>query len=195
MGFTILELLIAVAIFSIVAVSIYSSFNIGVHAWRKAQDSYQIRQQARHALETLSRDLRCAVNFTGIAFEGLSDSVSFVRAKDGIHKLTCSFEKASGSLYYVLVPYRQILSHGDATKEEAAGPVLASGLSDVKFQYAYKDADGILWKDEWRKEDDIVPMGVRISLFYPSGKEEQAVEFSETVFIPVGTIKDLSDEI
>lgn len=195
-GFTFLELLIAVTIFSIVAVAIYTSFNIGIHAWRKTEGSYKIRQEARHSLDNMERDLRCAINFTrknpdGSAissFEGSSGKVSFWRAlKGGVFKITYLFDKEA--LYYILQTYKETSGGESGSKS-----FLASGVSDFKLQYAYRDGDTIVWQDAWESENSDIPMGVKASLFYGSDSGGQPVEFADTILIPTGIVKDISEK-
>ncbi|KPK39576.1 MAG: hypothetical protein AMJ78_08300 [Omnitrophica WOR_2 bacterium SM23_29] len=194
-GFTLLELLIAVTIFSIVAVAIYSSFNVGIRAWRKAENSYKIRQEARHVLNTIGRELRCAINSTVMPFEGSSNYVSFCRAmkvsnpqggySEGIFKITYTFDAEDKVVYYVLQTYEETAKEESGTKS-----LLASGVSDFKLQYAYLDVDKIVWMDNWEKEELNIPLGVKVSLYYPSQNEGQVAEYSETIFIPTGILKE-----
>lgn len=197
-GFTLLELLIAVTIFSIVAVAIYSSFNVGIRAWRKAENSYKVRQEARHALNTIGRELRCAINSTAIEmpFEGSSNYVSFCRTmkvpnpqggySEGIFEMTYTFEAEDKAVYYILQTYEE-----RAKKETGTKSLLASDVLDFKLQYAYLDLDKVVWKDGW--EELNIPLGVKVSLSYPSQSEGQVVEYSETFFIPTGTLKEATE--
>src|SRR3989338_2967160 len=98
-------------IFSIVAVAIYSSFNVGIRAWRKAEASYKVRQEARYSLDTIARELRCSVNFVRMPFAGTSDSVSFSRPfkisnqkegyPEGIFRITYTFDAQAQAIYHI----------------------------------------------------------------------------------------------
>ena len=193
-GFTLLELLIAVTIFSIVAVAIYASFNVGIHAWRKAENSYKIRQEARHILDSIGRDLKNAVNFTPMPFEGSSNYVSFSRALkilkpedeylEGIFKTTYTFDAGSKTLYYILQTYQESASGESPTKS-----LLTSGILDFRLKYAYRNGEEVTWKDNWAKEDKGIPFGVKLSLSYPPQAEGEVVLYSETILIPTGTLR------
>lgn len=192
-GFTLMELLIAIMIFSIVGVAIYSSFNVGIRAWRKAEASYEVRQEARYALDTIARGLRSAVNFKTMPFEGTANSVSFARALEisningenlqGVFKVTYSLD--AQSIYYTLQSYEE-----SSKGEEGTKTILASGFSELEFKYAYLDGSEVIWKDYWSEEEASIPLGVKITITYSSESEGQAVEFSEAVFIPTGIIKE-----
>lgn len=199
-GFTFLELLIAVTIFSVVAVAIYSSFNVGIRAWGKTEGSYKIRQEARHAFDTLERDLRRAIKFTLKdpenplveidSFEGSSSRFSFWRPREeGVFKVTYLFDKEAKALYYLSQPYKEALTGAEGVKS-----LLASGVSGLKVKYAYLDGDEVIWQDDWRDKEHGIPMGVKAALSYNSDKEGQTVEFDDTVFIPTGVIKDISEQ-
>jgi type II secretion system protein J len=196
-GFTFLELLIAVTIFSIVAVAIYSSFNVGIRAWGKTEGSYKIRQEARHSLDTMGRELRCAVKLTlkdpaGAeidSFEGSSAKISFWRpTKEGVSKVTYLFDKEARALYYISQPYKEALAGAEGVKS-----LLASGVSDLKVKYAYLDGDDVVWQDGWKDKDHGIPMGVKAALSYDTDNG-QTVEFDDTVFVPTGVIKDVSEQ-
>jgi len=191
-GFTLLELLIAVTIFSIVSIAIYSSFSVGIRAWRKAEESYKVRQEARHALEDIGYELRTAVNFTPVPFEGSSDCVSFSRVlkssnkySEGIFKITYTFDAQAKSLYYILQTYEETVKEEEGTKS-----ILTSGISGFQLKYAYLDGDEVIWMDDWQSDEVDIPFGVKVSLFYPSQNEGQDIEFSETILIPTGVLKE-----
>lgn len=200
-GFTLLELIIAITIFAISCTAIYSSFNVGINAWRKAEKAYEARQQARRALEIVSRELRGAINFMlkdadgslKDSFEGYSDKVSFwcdmkasefkEKKEEGIFKIT--YYVKSGSLYRKAQRYKR--------EEAEAESVLIDAVSELKFEYAYADVEKIWWAKIWKKADSeplpLVPLAVRVSLIYASANEEGEAEFSDVVVIPTGSFK------
>ncbi|MDD5750342.1 MAG: prepilin-type N-terminal cleavage/methylation domain-containing protein [Candidatus Pacebacteria bacterium] len=59
-GFTIVEILIVVAIFSLMAALIFNVFILSQKFYRKTEDSSELLQNGRIALERISRDLRQA---------------------------------------------------------------------------------------------------------------------------------------
>lgn len=207
-GFTLLELIIAITIFSISAIAIYTSFNVGIHAWRKADDSYKLRQQARHAFNAIARDLRSSLSFTlkgpddllMDSFEGSLNKVSFwrsVRAQDSkskvISKITyiveedkkadLNNEKGTKSLYRILQSYEEFIGG-----EEGIKSLLVAGVSDLKIEYAYLANEKIEWGEEWKKQGSKIPFEVRVSLSFPSLNEDEVVEFSEKIIIQTGSL-------
>lgn len=57
-GFTLLEVLVAVTIFSIIAVAIYSTFRVGMKSYSAGREHMEIIQSGRVVFNTISRDLR-----------------------------------------------------------------------------------------------------------------------------------------
>lgn len=187
-GFTFIELLVAMLIFSIVAISIYLSFNVGIHAWRKGEDGYKTRQGMRYLLSSISRELRNAVNSKEIAFSGGADGVSFCKAANGLFKVSYEFDSSKNEIYKVVWTYKENFSAQPGTRSR-----LASGISDFKLQYSYTKDEKIEWSDTW-EEANIVPIAVKVSLTYNPGGEAQPVAISETVWIPTGVLKEKEAE-
>jgi prepilin-type N-terminal cleavage/methylation domain-containing protein len=61
-GFTLLELMVGVFIFSLVIGSIYFTLRVGVESFHRGEESMRIYQSVRIGLEQLGRDLRGAVS-------------------------------------------------------------------------------------------------------------------------------------
>ncbi len=61
-GFTLLELMVGVFIFSLVIGSIYFTLRVGVESFHRGEESMRIYQSVRIGLEQLGRDLRSAVS-------------------------------------------------------------------------------------------------------------------------------------
>lgn len=57
-AFTLLEVLIAVVIFSIVMTALYSTFRVGLKAYRAGMDNMDEMQQARFIFDAVTRDVR-----------------------------------------------------------------------------------------------------------------------------------------
>ena len=109
-GFTFIELLVAMLIFSIIAVSVYLSFNVGIRAWRKGEEGYKIRQGARYLLSSISRDMRNAVSSKEIMFSGGADSVSLCKASKGLFKVSYEFNGSENAVYKIVQAYKESAS-------------------------------------------------------------------------------------
>lgn len=87
-GFTLIEILIVVAIFSVVMTFIYSIMASGRSSWYTADTAIYVQQQARQALDVMAKELRQSstsvisgvpaddVNYTSITFRIPEDTDS-----------------------------------------------------------------------------------------------------------------------
>jgi len=184
-GFTFIELLVSMLIFSIVALSIYLSFNVGIRAWRKGEEGYKIRQGARYLLSSISRDMRNAVSTKEIIFSGGAGNVSFCKASKGLFKVSYEFNGSENAVYKVVQTYKE-----NASSEPGTRSRLVSGVSGFQLQYSYRNGDKIEWRDAWQEQENTLPFAVKVSLTYNPGGDAQPVVISQTVLIPTGVLKE-----
>ena len=207
-GFTFIELIVAVTIFSIIAVSIYSTFNAGIRIWLRTSPMIEENQALRVFFNTVSSDLKNAVayydnsatlvkpgfgqeyegetNFSGspgrisfIAIVGISDPDTGMREEPA--RITYIYDKNAKTVKRLIATRSEGLNE-DNTK----GVDMLSGIEekDFGFEYCYKKMISNTeyeyeWKDAWEdKNVQNIPRGVRI----------RAGEFKKTVFIPTGLL-------
>jgi prepilin-type N-terminal cleavage/methylation domain-containing protein len=188
-GFTLIEVLVSTAIFSVVALAVYSAFAGGVGAWRRAQEFSAAYQTTRLVLEDMARELKNAVTISGTDFVGESRSVSFLTVlheADGpgrpadprITRVTYEMQRDRATATYAL-------SRRWESEVEGAPPgeteLVANPISNLEFQYTSKDEQGRIgpWRDGWRVSE-AVPLGVKITLVVGDTR------FTKLVFIPHG---------
>ena len=200
-AFTFIELTIAVLIFLIIAVSIYSTFRAGLKVWERSNPIIESNQSMRVFFYTISRDLKNAVSYlpltgTGTGtdasaspvenFNGKTDSITLwtvvnsAGAADGMElaKVIYSIDKSAGTLT------RSVAGMAAGFDEKLAkGTVVLKNIGEgtAYFKYCYKAAQstnsGYGWKDEWADHAKI-PRGVKIT----------ANGYTKTVFIPTGEL-------
>lgn len=207
-GFTFIELIIAVTIFSIIAVSIYSVFRAGVRLWAGTNPLIQANQSTRYFFNTISKDLKNSVSYNAVS-QGLKtfgsseeESVNFEGEEQKISFMTLVEVSGSGGLthaelarvIYSFDRSKKTVRRAVATKAEGLGEdnaKVAEILSDIDnkdfgFEYCYRlgasptDYD-YEWKDAWEGEDrdkGKIPRGVRV----------KAGAYSKTIFIPTGCL-------
>ncbi len=101
-GFTLVELLLGVAIFSIIALTVYSVFFAALKVQRHSIRHEEMVYQMSLALESMARDLENAVgyNFANSypkikAFDGSGDKITFIQSSaDGLRFVSYYIEKA-----------------------------------------------------------------------------------------------------
>ncbi|MFH1655811.1 MAG: prepilin-type N-terminal cleavage/methylation domain-containing protein [Candidatus Omnitrophota bacterium] len=199
-GFTFIEILIALTIFAIVAVSLYSTFFSGTSVWKRSEDENRIYQEARWSLDTIAKELRNAIILDYsksypdfIIFEGNPDSISFFNATDeGIRKISYFLESDN---FEILLKRKEIslIDSLQSLEEETPTETFSSLVAEggLQFSYAYAGAEseeGIEWQDVWQDPENL-PKGVRIKLVLKDpSRPELKTTFNKTVFIPMGII-------
>ncbi len=63
-GFTLIEMLVAIAIFALLMISVYQTFDQGLRAYRIVEESRELNETARLVLERIQDDLESAAIFT-----------------------------------------------------------------------------------------------------------------------------------
>lgn len=196
-GVTLIELLICVALSSIIALSLYSALAAGILTCNRMDSAFGVYRNARILLNRLGQDLACAFIYSAensgfggapgrLAFFSTVESFANGKSSPGICRLSYVFE--NGALTRVC--YRGIA----ALKEMPDSPVekLSSGIKELSFEYAAAAEDPRLpyhWQDSWPKPDNpkqknSLPLAVKIkfSLMERDRRKETAIiEFSRIV--------------
>ncbi len=197
-GFTFVELMIAITIFSIIAISIYSAFGTGIRVWRQGENSIAFNQDLRLALEDLAVELKNAINYSQddplLGFNGLEKEIRFLTLlnQEGGRKL-CVVS------YFINEEKGGILSFKRAQADQLAGfeidkskgEIVISNISDVSFSYAYDtkdEANPYEWLGVW-ENSKIVPRGIKVffKIKNPDNKASEEV-YTKMIFIPSGTL-------
>ncbi len=177
-GFTLLELLIALSILSLIMGIVYGGMRLGSRAWEAGEARVESNQRLRLVLNQLAEEIRSAhsIRMQGetqddkyLAFWGEADRIRFVTVTAGLlsepleNKLRAVSYYVDGDAGLVMKEtasnYDDLFSHLD-TKEAT---VLNSEVTDISFRYYYvpeeKDDDGALtpqegiWSTEWDPTD------------------------------------------
>ncbi|MDO8535926.1 MAG: prepilin-type N-terminal cleavage/methylation domain-containing protein [Candidatus Omnitrophota bacterium] len=207
-GFTFIELIIAVTIFSIIAVSIYSVFRAGVRLWSRTNPLIQANQSTRYFFNTISKDLKNSVSYNAVSpgvktfgssdekkanFEGDEQRISFMTLVD-VSGPTSPPHTELARVVYSFDRSKNVVKRAVATKAEGLSEDHAKYANilnniddkDFGFEYCYKVVSSpkeyeYEWKDTWSDEDKDkgkIPRGVRV----------KAGAYSKTIFIPTGRL-------
>jgi len=76
-GFTLAELLVASTILAVILGSVYTAFSSSVNIWKKGESNLHTFQDARTALDIMTREMQNMVPGAGYLFTGASDEFSF----------------------------------------------------------------------------------------------------------------------
>jgi prepilin-type N-terminal cleavage/methylation domain-containing protein len=205
-GFTLMEILLAVAILSIVITAVYNTWSAALNAWRRGTDASEVMQRQRIVMDVLTELTQSAVFFTasaqlytvvGTKNPGLGDSVSFVTASDaflppseatdaGMRRVTISVEEDQYRRTYLAIVNQPALRPED---DSSAEPLQAHVVSmDVSgFFVRYLDPRDGTWSDKW-EEPDIPPLAMEYTVvFGHQGDRLPPAVVTRAVDIPVAT--------
>ncbi len=177
-GVTLLELLVAVAITVIVGASIIGALYSGRSAWEAGQNIIDRHQNARAAIDFISRDLQQAVVFSdGAVYRAdfLSGSRSGFRGGDSVLLLfTALSGNAQEGFELVWIEYRiqgEIIwrrkwLYGEALPETppawGEGHQVAWDIESLSFSFDYFDGSGWEYEEPDWDYEDTPPKGGRL---------------------------------
>lgn len=201
-SFTLIELLIALSIFAVVAVTLYSAFFAGVSVWKRSGDTSGSYQDISAVFDDIARDLKNAVYFSkdeesGYAFMGAPGKIAFMTLEERVGARMKPCREIARLSYYFddtadeFIKKRADISLGfDIVKAEK--DVLLRGVEDFRFEYCYYSGDEdepYIWQDEWSDEDARIPRGIRITAVMNGVKRgDGASRITRVIFIPTGVL-------
>jgi len=195
-GFTLIELLVAILIFSVVASVIYSTFSTGTSVWKRTKDATRLSMAMNSALQDLAGELRGAVKYRGLEFEGgenkiyftcLSETLSEEVQYAEVYRVSYYTEKAEEENKYNLFKKKaQIDKGGFNIDEDVKAKLVLDTLDEFKIEYAAKDEmDEIMWTEEWDGEKEEIPAALRIEI------QKEDVKLTKYISVPAGKFVSL----
>ena len=185
LGFTLVEILVVVVIFSIIGLGIATSFLSGIKIWRRAQDMASDNDLIL-TLERVSSELHQSVTIPDIEFEVKSENVGGKKAwelsfpaliDNSIVKITYKFNPDNKVLLRGEICLKDILS-GKEKERYAEKKVLSLGESFINCLGLDEESKTYIWQDFWKEEGKIFYL---IKLY---GKYN-GKEFNKIIFIPI----------
>lgn len=182
-GFTIVELLVAACIFSMMAFAVYSALSAGLNAYKRIKGFAGSQSDALLAFEKIERDIGNTFMINGIEFTGSASSFSFPDtsgASGPVVKAAYYFDAEEG----VLIRTEQVYAAAVKKSEgEGTTSVELSPLKELKFEYCRYDEqkEACEWKDKWSGAEP--PIAVKVEAAFDSGGK--TVKVKRIVIIPV----------
>ncbi|MBU4375978.1 MAG: prepilin-type N-terminal cleavage/methylation domain-containing protein [Candidatus Omnitrophica bacterium] len=201
-SFTLIELLIALSIFAVVAVTLYSTFFAGISVWKRSGDTSSAYQDIRVVFDDIARDLKDMIYFTkdgesAYAFIGAPNKVIFMTLEEyASPQMKPAREVVRVSYYFDTAKEEFIKKRADISLgfdiEKAEEDVLLRGVKDFQFEYCYDSGDEddpYLWQEEWEDDEARIPRGIRIVTVMKAIKSgDEASEITRVIFIPTGVL-------
>ncbi len=177
-AFTLVELLIAVAIFSVVSIAIYSTFSSGAGVLKRLKNTDLTKQRILLKVERLSRELRLQPACRKQLFTGEKTKLSFGAIKDSFpYRLTYYFDTPTNAIKRVADKLNEIIDL-DGTVDanfHSAAVIFLPRVTDLKFSYLYLDSqkNAYQWVNEWQQ--DYLPQAVKFVITTEKQKYETTV--------------------
>lgn len=185
-GFTLVEILLGILIFSIISGSLYFAVNVGFKSFKKGKVDFEIFQELRFCLKELRADIRSLfydASFEGGVFEGNGNSFSCIcyeprgLCRIGYYKEAEGFVKSVDRIIW--------LDSFDEKRSMAFEKINVYHLADLvkRVDFEYLDSD-YNWRDGWGVTGQY-PRAVKITFYFEDiyGAEQK---FQNVVSIPVG---------
>ena len=127
-GFTILELLAAMTILSMLVVMLVATFSQASRSWLQAENRVETYGQARAALDFMTKELTQTVTTTNSSFLGSANGMAFVAAVNtngGMDLVGVSYQLNNNNLT------RGVLAYSSAAAAPSTWTNLVSGVNTV----------------------------------------------------------------
>ena len=183
-GFTLLELMISLAIMGVVLLIIFGALRVGTRAWEKGEKDVAVHQRQRAVLGLLSRQIASACIYE----IKMGDDAFYFKGSEGTMEFVSRSPIVPGALTgVVFVKYMILEGDGDGKKqlklyEKDAGFLkeedvqsqkdedlftLISDIEDIQFEYlkGNEDKSEMDWQASWDpSEEKGLPLAIKIVL-------------------------------
>ena len=178
-GFTMLELVIALAILGAMVAIMFAGLRVGLRAWQRGEDTTQVLQHARSLHQVLEQSLMGIHAYQGqleqggartLLFQGEPDRVAFVTVSPPVPlgagvaftAVTLSMQEDQPGRAPGLVIRERVLPNFQAF-EEAQPALVDATTASVRFRYQ-RDAGGS-WEESWDAvAERALPRGIEITV-------------------------------
>lgn len=210
-AFTLIEIMMAIAIFSLLVAAVYSTWVVILKSAQVGQEAAAQAQRERIAIRTIEDSLTCIQSFQAsiqyYAFNvtnGDQPALSFVarvpdvfprngRFDSNLRRLNFSVEPVSNSEKDLVLRQNPILMDVDAA-EEATPLVLARNVKD--FVVECWDTNALDWVSEWDSTNTLPPL-IRVTLTLGGnkmgyGNAAPTLAVVREIAVPSGTLPSVA---
>ena len=178
-GFTLVEILIALAILAIIVTSTFTIFQSASKSWQKGETRSERYQNARNAIHKISTEISQAVinsnplcEFTGD--KNKASFVSFISTDSGVFEL-------SEIEFWLDEPKRLLMRNYDIDPDfdfttYDRSDILSENVSNLEFSYF----DGTTWTDTWNSDQVLgigLPKAVKVKIKVEDKKAKEGEFF------------------
>ena len=174
-GFTLLELLVSIALLGLIVAIVGTSMRLGYRSLEKGEKKAEMQERFKVSLNLMDAQIQSGIPLkaTGEAVEGVNQYL-FEGKKDSV-RFASNYSLTGGQKGYVLVAYRVETDTNDKrtlfAQENTIGMEnqkevkLLEGFDDIHFEYFFKEAteEQGQWVEEWT-DTTTLPGKIRIHL-------------------------------
>jgi prepilin-type N-terminal cleavage/methylation domain-containing protein len=195
-GLSLIEVLVAVAIVSIIGLSVFTVFAQGLKLWQRAA-SVIPDVDSDIVFEMITADLTNAYQSNMASFEGADTMMRFFSYSRRNYEVKNPEVRIRHpkAIQYLFVPEGKLLARSEepleillsknAKSRQIPYKVVVKGLKECRFEYYHLDDEKseFQWKPYWNR--DCLPKAVRISLNYDD--ERRVENFVKIVSLPASS--------
>lgn len=169
-AFTFVEMMLSVAIFSIIGLAIASTLKSGFDVWKRARNLNIEERQRIFKIEKIKKELRQTFVFKKeIPFYVNETIMSFVLINnETINKITYYFNNKEKKLVRASNNLVDIIkAKKDNQEVDLSYSVFMSKIDDLNFECFYQDlkSGNYTWVSKWENKD-VLPIAVRMNINY-----------------------------
>ncbi|MCF8127568.1 MAG: prepilin-type N-terminal cleavage/methylation domain-containing protein [Deltaproteobacteria bacterium] len=184
-GFTLLELMLSLAMMGIVLLIIFSALRIGTRAWEKGEKDVEVQQRQRAVFDLLQKQIASACLYEikttddTYYFKGSETDIQFVSrnpiapgSRSGIVYVNYTVSRGNADENMSLMLYERDMIFmkeedfgGDAEENSLR---LISGFKNLRFEYLKMDKDSseTSWQGAWNSSDDNEEMPLAVKMTF-----------------------------
>jgi hypothetical protein len=183
-GFSLIELLVTAVLTAAAAMAIVAAITGGLRVWERSRTLGAEQRDRLIALETLERDVRNALRFRPIPFEGAGRAVTLPGLLPAVDAEGQRYQRI-GAVRYALDSRGQALTRKTwaypLPEPPGAGEVLMPRVLELRFDYLDGRTAGQSWLPSWRDPTNR-PRAMRVVVVEGQGKNR--VETQRTIVLP-----------
>lgn len=172
-GFTLVEVLLAIALFGIISSAIFAVFSRSIALWETILVQDHHKEKTLFFLMSFEKELKNHIDIGSVSFTATDNEISFITLADTIYHVRYVFDKASGHLYRYKSPY-------PIMPAQTKPVTVLKHIASLTFRYAYP----VLPAQNMQKVSG-VPCTVEIILSVRDGKTKNSYALSRLITIPV----------
>ncbi len=178
-GFTLVEVLISLAILAIIVASTFTIFRSASKSWQKGEIRSERYQNARNAISKISAEISQAVINSNLLCKFTGDKnkvsfISFVTTGSGVFELSevefwLDIPKKLLMRNYEIDPDYDFTTYGHSE-------ILSENISELEFSYS----DGFIWADTWSSDQALgvgLPKAVKVKIKIDDKKAKEGEIF------------------